>query len=173
MKGRARAKNALFAIFCENKESTIKSIQDFVKLIIYMRSEFSKGIRKDFKRENYLKKKEITYPLYNLPTGAKLSIKNTKILFNEIMTEVRKLVSDIDYKLKYTEDSTLVGNEKKIQFICTMYTTSEHLDDDMKEIKSDKFFDKDSSSSHCYLIFLKKLHENEVLDDYFKLNPNN
>jgi ERCC4-related helicase len=173
MKGRARAKNALFAIFTENKETTIKDIQDFVKLIIYMRSEFSEDIRKDFRKNDLLERKKIKYPLYDLSTGAKISIKNSRALFNEILIEIKKVVTDIDFKLRFTEEPVYIGNDKRINFICVMHTTSESIDDDMKELKSEKFTDKDSATAHCYLLFLKKLHENEVIDDYLKFNLNN
>ena len=168
MKGRARRKNAKFVIFTENAIKSIEDIQKFAMVIIKMREQFQDDIKKDFRNEYFLNDKKIKYPIYPLITGAKLSIKNSKSLFNEIWYELIKNGIKIEKKDKISERIQQFGNEKRILFKCVLNLESDDLDDDMKEIISDDFTQKDITLSHCYLIFIQKLHENEVINDYLK-----
>jgi len=53
--------------------------------------------------------------------------------------------------------------------VCTLITTCEDIEDDLKVLVSSKFTDQTSALSHCHMLFLLKLFENEIIDKNFKL----
>jgi len=165
MKGRARKTNSNFYIFSYSKEETIKKVQDFLEIGRKMKELFNDDIKRDFRRNGYIKAKKDFFYHFNTKTHSKLTLSNVSIFYNEIKQQIDS--SNINFKTKIRIETN--ENSVPIKFIgCINISTN------LKGLKENIFYktepcnSKEDANKMCQYWALSALEKSGYLDDHLK-----
>lgn len=178
MKGRARKSNAKFIFFTTNQKKMMSQIEEFIKVFKIMKSMFRDSIVRDFRRKNFLVRRNPLSYYHIIPkTHAKITLKNISLLFNEILQEFNNKNLKLKCCTKFNTTRAYSQKQKGScdQFKCILTADCSKFDEWEldKEFQSDLFPDKVSAQNHSYLKFVWMLTEMNLLDGNFKLDASN
>ena len=164
MKGRARKTNSKFYIFSYSKEETKKKVKNFLDIGIKMRELFDNGIKKDFRRQNFiLGKKDLIYYNFNEQTHAKLTLNNASVFYNEIKQQMDNC------NVKFSVDIKVNGIPNYEQkFIGKMKIETNLPNFNRKKYETDICTSKDEAKKMCQYQALVNLIESNYLDEHLK-----
>ena len=156
----------IFFTYEENKSKNLfmKKVEDHdFKIIKFFENN---QIARDFRSSNYIQEKISNFEKQKFyfisETQAKISVRNSLALFNEInnwfIQQNQKLIVN-----KYIEES---NKDKLKKFKCTIELNGILGN---KSINSDFCGDKQSSEAECYLILIIFLHKIGYIDDNLKI----
>ena len=165
MKGRARKTNSKFYIFSYSKEETIKKVQDFLEIGRKMKELFNDDIKRDFRRNDYIKAKKDFLYHFNTKTHSKLTLSNVSIFYNEIKQQIDS--SNINFKTKIRIETN--ENSVPIKFIGYI-----NISTNLKGLKENMFYktepcnSKEDANKMCQYWALSALEKSGYLDDHLK-----
>ena len=113
--------------------------------------------------KNYIHNKHLEKNFYYHinRTEAKMSLKNCMLLFNEINNFYISKNIKMNIKKKIIE----INNEQKFKCQCDFQIGN----NDNVQIESNKYNDKQSAESECFMRYIIYLHKNELIDDNFRV----
>ena len=164
MKGRARKTNSKFYIFSYSKDDTKKKVKNFLEIGIKMRGLFDNGIKKDFRRQNFLNgKKDLIYYNFIEKTHAKLTLNNASVFYNEIKQQMDNC------NIKFFVDIKVNGIPNCEQkFIGKMKIETNLENFKTKKYETDICSSKDEAKKMCQYQALAYLIESNYLDEHLK-----
>ena len=117
---------------------------------------------KDYRTKNYIEKKNLekNYFYYIKNTEAKITIKNCMLLFNEINNLF------FSKNIKINIEKNIIENKEEPKFICE---SKFQWKKNEQKFRSNKYNDKQSAESECYLQFIIFLYKNGEIDDHFRI----
>ncbi len=171
MKGRARKAGAIFCIYTDNVKKMQETISDFVELILFIRNKFNKkSIVNDFRKnviENKFLLSEDEGEFFYIETSkAKVTIRNSSILFNEFMQSLQLLDKKAKTEIKYHEKKMPHLNSCPSYWNCDFCLRSILIDE--IRFTADYKSDKNNALNSCYVMLFLYLYEIGKLDDSFK-----
>ena len=89
IKGRARKSNSKFLIFTSNDINAKIRVENYIELGKKMTSLFQYNIKRDFRRQNYIQKKEDFFSYEDPKTHAKVTFGNVSMFYNEIQMQIK------------------------------------------------------------------------------------
>jgi ERCC4-related helicase len=171
MKGRARRVGAIFSIYTDNPKKMQETIADFVELIIFIRKQFNKNsIVSDF-RSNKIEKKfnlsddEGEY-FYIESSKAKVTVRNSSILFNEFLQSLQLLDKTAKQIVNYQDEKMPRIDGCPTFWNCTFRLNSILIDP--IPIPADFKTDKNTALASCYVMYFDYLYQIGKLNDSFK-----
>ena len=170
MKGRARKKKSKFLTFSFYPDKTKKNILDFIKLNIIMKQLFKDSIRRDFRKKDFIKNKNIDkYYIIDENSQAKITLHNSASFYNEIL----QLLNNYNYKTKCeikVEKRLAKSGPNEFEYI-GIFT----IESDIKELnllnqfKSPPKLSKISAENECKFEFIKLLKKIGRIDEHIKV----
>ena len=164
MRGRARKTNSLFYIFSYSIEETKEKVRDFLEIRKNMKELFNNDIKKDFRRNNYIKEKKDFIRYFIPETHAKLTPGNISIFYNEIKQQIEssgyKFSPKINIEgIKNTSPQKFVGRINMVTDLKWKTNTSH---------KTNFCNTKDDATKMCHFWVLISLINQKYLDNHFK-----
>lgn len=89
IKGRARKSNSNFLIFTNSAKDAKIRVQNYIELGKEMTNLFLYNIKRDFRRPNYIQKKENFFSYEDPVTHSKVTFGNVGMFFNEIQQQIK------------------------------------------------------------------------------------
>ena len=165
MKGRARKTNSKFYILSYSKEEAIQKVQNFMEISQKMKELFKNDIKRDFRREDYIKDKKIDVYHFNEKTHSKLTPGNVSIFYNEIIQQINS--SNAVFKSKIRKEAVPNSSPPKFIGIIDITTNLKNLDNKLS-YKTEPCNSKDEAEKKCQRWALMCLEKKKYLDDYLK-----
>ena len=103
IKGRARKSNSQFIIFTNSAKNGKQKVEDFLNIGQKMNELFKGNIMKDFRRVNFISKKEEIKFIFDQRSHAKLTLGNVTIFYNEIVQQIKAKRIKFDVNPKITK----------------------------------------------------------------------
>ena len=100
IKGRARKSNSKFLIFTNSTINAKIRVENYIELGKKMSSLFLNNIKRDFRRPNYIQKKEDFFSYEDPKTHSKVTFGNVSMFYNEIQMQINS--SGIKFKSSIT-----------------------------------------------------------------------
>jgi superfamily II DNA/RNA helicase len=174
IKGRARKSNSEFIIFTNSAKIGKQKVEDFLNIGQKMNELFNDNIMKDFRRENFISKKEEIKFIFDQKSHAKLTLGNVTIFYNEIVQQIKARRIKFDVKPIITKVKS--NNDKTPEFV---FHANISIQTDLQGIS--KFFPfelgnynkKDEAQRWCYFYVLDVLKRNKFLDQHLKFHLSN
>ena len=170
MKGRARKAKANFIIFTDDRNKTESDIKNFIEFFNSMKSHFQSEMVGIFKKDEYilLKEKQISEEYYYIveKTKAKITLNVSTQFMNEIEQELKNLKNNkIEYKCRSFKSTKEGGFDYQYE----AKVSSSFFEGDIS-LQSNIFSNKGLAKSHIDLLIIRMLHEENIINDHFKLN---
>lgn len=171
MKGRARRVGAIFCIFTDSPKKMQETIADFVELILFIRKQFNKNsIVSDFRSNKIEKKFNLSEDegefFYIESSKAKVTVRNSSILFNEFMQSLQLLDKTAKAVVRYKEKKMPNLNGCPSYWNCSFRLESNLID--VFEFPAGYKTDKSTALASCYVMLFLYMYEIGKLDDSFK-----
>lgn len=171
MKGRARKVGAIFSIYTNNTRKMQETISEFVELIIFIRNQFNKySIVSDFRtnsqEKRFMLSEEEGEFFFIQNSKAKVTIRNSSILFNEFLQSLQLLDKTAKQIALYEEKKMRNLNNCPSYWNCEFKLQSNLIE--TFEFSSGYKTDKATSLASCYVLLFLYLYEIGKLDDSFK-----
>ena len=133
---------------------------------------FKDNIMKDFKREDYISKKEDFLFIFDSRSHSKLTMGNVSIFYNEIIQQINisKIKFKVDIKIAEVKSSNQMS---QYEYNGTVNVETD-LDIGEKFPKTmTNLSNKDNAQKMCYFYVLNALKEKNYLDRHLKFVKNN
>ena len=168
MKGRARKENSKFLVFSCIPENTKKNIQYFITLNIIMKKIFDDGIRKDFRRKNFIQEKNIDLCFFIETSQAKITSHNCSLFYNEMIQILNNNNYNTKCEIKVEKIKRKVG-PNEFDFIGKIKINSaiEGLNK-LNNIKTKPRPSKSAAENECKFYFVVTLIKLKKFDDHIK-----
>ena len=174
IKGRARKSNSEFIIFTNSAKIGKQKVEDFLNIGQKMNELFNDNIMKDFRRENFISKKEEIRFIFDQKSHAKLTLGNVTIFYNEIVQQIKARRIKFDVKPIITKVKS--NNDKTPEFV---FHANISIQTDLQGIS--KYFPyelgnynkKDDAQKWCYFYVLDVLKRKNFLDQHLKFHLSN
>lgn len=168
MKGRARKENSKFLVFSCIPENTKKNIQYFITLNIIMKKIFDDGIRKDFRRKNFIQEKNIDLCYFIESSQAKITSHNCSLFYNEMIQILNNNNLNTKCEIKVDKIKSKVG-PNEFDFIGKIKINSaiEGLNK-LNNIKTKPRPSKSAAENECKFYFVVTLIKLKKFDDHIK-----
>ena len=168
MKGRARKENSKFLVFSCIPENTKKNIQYFITLNIIMKKIFDDGIRKDFRRKNFIQEKTIDLCYFIETSQAKITSHNCSLFYNEMIQILNNNNLNTKCEIKVDKIKSKVG-PNEFDFIGKIKINSaiEGLNK-LNNIKTKPRPSKSAAENECKFYFVVMLIKLKKFDDHIK-----
>ena len=171
IKGRARKSNSQFIIFTNSAKNGKQKVEDFLNIGQKMNELFKGNIMKDFRRVNFISKKEEIKFIFDQRSHAKLTLGNVTIFYNEIVQQIKAKRIKFDVNPKITKVKS--HDDKSPEFV---FHANISIQTDLKGIS--KYFPfelgsynkKDEAQKWCYFYVLDVLKKNNYLDQHLKFH---
>ena len=165
IKGRARKSNSQFIIFTNSAKNGKQKVEDFLNIGQKMNELFKGNIMKDFRRVNFISKKEEIKFIFDQRSHAKLTLGNVTIFYNEIVQQIKAKRIKFDVNPKITKVKS--HDDKSPEFV---FHANISIQTDLKGIS--KYFPfelgsynkKDEAQKWCYFYVLDVLKKNNYRD---------
>ena len=168
MKGRARKENSKFLVFSCTPENTKKNIQYFITLNIIMKKIFDDGIRKDFRRKNFIQEKNIDLCYFIETSQAKITSHNCSFFYNEMIQILNNNNLNTKCEIKVDKIKRKVG-PNEFDFIGKIKINSaiEGLNK-LNNFKTKPRPSKSAAENECKFYFVVILIKLKKFDDHIK-----
>ena len=168
MKGRARKENSKFLVFSCTPENTKKNIQYFIALNIIMKKIFDDGIRKDFRRKNFIQEKNIDLCYFIETSQAKITSHNCSFFYNEMIQILNNNNLNTKCEIKVDKIKRKVG-PNEFDFIGKIKINSaiEGLNK-LNNFKTKPRPSKSAAENECKFYFVVILIKLKKFDDHIK-----
>ena len=168
MKGRARKENSKFLVFSCIPENTKKNIQYFITLNIIMKKIFDDGIRKDFRRKNFIQEKNIDLCFFIETSQAKITSHNCSLFYNEMIQILNNNNYNTKCEIKVEKIKNKVG-PNEFDFIGNIKINSviEGLNK-LNNFKTKPRASKSAAENECKFYFVVMLIKLKKFDDHIK-----
>ena len=127
---------------------------------------------KDFKREDYISKKEDFTFVFDKKSHSKLTMGNISIFYNEIIQQIKisKILFNVDIKITEVKSSNHMSQYEYNGTVNveTVLDIKEKFPKTMKNLNS-----KDNAQKMCYFYVLNALKEKDYLDQHLKFVKKN
>ena len=140
----------------ENKDNNIKLKNYFL--------DKDKNFKnpKDYRTKNYIEKKHLENNIcyYISKTEAKITLKNCMLIFNEINNLF------LSKNIKINAEKNTFEYKEELKFACE---SKFQWKKNEQKFRSNKYNDKQSAESECYLQFIIFLYKNGEIDNNFRI----
>jgi endoribonuclease Dicer len=168
MKGRARKENSKFLVFSCVPENTKKNIQYFIILNIIMKQIFNDGIRKDFRRKNFIQEKTIDLCYFIETSQAKITSHNCSFFYNEMIQILNNNNYNTKCEIKVEKIKRKVG-PNEFDFIGNIKINSVIKGlNKLNNIKTKPRASKSAAENECKFYFVVMLIKLKKFDDHIK-----
>ena len=168
IKGRARKSGSDFIIFTNSAKNAMLKIKEFLKIGQKINELFEENIMKDFRRLNYIFKKEDFKYIFDKRSHSKLTMGNISIFYNEIIQQIKacKIKFDCNIEIKQVRSISSISEYEYngiVKLITDLQIAKEKFPKTFKNNNN-----KDSAKKLCYFYVLSVLKEYNYLNQHLK-----